>query len=351
MRQGHPLTIPDRPCVRPARLRVDGLPRCGSRTIPRLLAVLLIAFAATLAAAEDFALLRQDGLSLSYHPRQETQARASLAILQRARRDIARRLLLSENIPAHVVLVPSQERFDEMVGQRASHHLLGVARSSQSQMLINLSQLTPTGENTTYETLAHEMTHIMLGHYEHQHGTRLPRWFHEGVALWLTRTLPPDPGDHRLRTAASQGMLIPFYELDHDFPDLHFDRDLAYLQSEDFIRFLTTRHGSDAIGRILGGLASSGELRTAVPMALGVDLLEEQNAWSDGLRSSFPFLRLLWDHLSLFTAAALLTVLSFLLYRRRRARRLAAWDREPPPPTSGPPSIRPIASIGPIGPT
>jgi hypothetical protein len=278
--------------------------------------------------ATEYAEKRKQGVLVIYPPRREAEAKATLEILLRARSDVARRLELPEDTPASAELVPGQEEFDRIVGPKSHLRLLGVAYSPKGRIVINISKLTPDGINNLYETVAHEMVHIMLGRYEHDTGVQLPKWFHEGVACWLGRVLPVLPDDDRLRTAANQGALLPLYHLDDGFPGYGADTEMAYLESEDFIRFLVSRHGPDAITRLLRSFARHGTMRTAVPDAFGVDLLDEEAAWMGGLSDEYPFLWTLKRQFSVFTVAALLTIVSFLLYRRRRARILARWEQE-----------------------
>lgn len=284
--------------------------------------------------AREYVEKRERGILVIYPPRHETQANATLKVLLDARADIAARLGLPPDTSASALLVPSQEEFDKIVGPKTHLRLLGVAYSPVGRIVINLSQLTPDGTNNLYETLAHEMVHIMLGRYERDHGVKLPKWLHEGVASWLGRVLPPEPNDTRLHTAANQGTLRPLYHFDKRFPEYRLDSEIAYLQSEDFIRFLTNRHGPDAVARLLRSLAEHGTMRTAMPDAFGVDLIDEEQVWMKGLIDEHPFFWTLRQHFSLFSAAAILTIISFVLYRRRRARILAGWEEDRPPQTA-----------------
>jgi len=302
----------------PIRLRLRTLP-------PLLLGVLWLAAPQSFA---EYAELREDGLLILYPPRQDGRARDSFQLLSRARNEISRDLGLPADTPASVELLPTQQRFEARIGRPSHTGLLGVAYSPAGRIVINLAKLGPGRTDNLSETLAHEMVHIMLGRFEEDHGVHLPRWFHEGVACWLGRVLPQHPNDRRLRTAAAQGALIPFHVLDKRFPELRADTQLAYLQSEDFIRFLVRRHGPDTIARMLRSYADHRNMRTAVPAALGVDLLDEEAVWRERLKVPYPILWILWQNFTWLTAGAALTVISFLFYRRRRARLLRQWDGE-----------------------
>ena len=287
----------------------------------------LLWLAASQSSAE-YAELRQDGLLILYPPRQEGRARDSFQLLSKARDQVSRELGLPADTPASVELLPTQQAFEARVGRSSHTGLLGVAYSPAGRIVINLSKLGPGRTDNLSDTLAHEMVHIMLGRFEEDHGVNLPRWFHEGVACWLGRVLPQHPNDRRLRIAAAQGALIPFNALDKHFPELRVDTQLAYLQSEDFIRFLVRRHGPDAIARMLRSYADHRNMRTAVPAALGVDLLDEEAVWRERLKVPYPILWIFWQNFTWLTAGAALTVISFLFYRRRRARLLRQWDAE-----------------------
>ena len=281
----------------------------------------------------EYSTFDDSGLTVHYVSRHESLAKASLTILKEARQKIATHLKLSADTAASVILVPSKDQFYERISPKFGHlRVLGVANSEEGQILINLSKLLPGSHDPLVDTLTHEMTHIMLRLYERENGVRLPRWFHEGVSSWLGRIFPLHPEeDRQLRAAANQSTLIPFYELDHSFPEFRSDSQLAYLQSEHFIRYLVRQHGEDAIARILKAFAGQGELRTAVPDALRVDIIDEENKWRKSIKSRFPLLSIITNYMSLWTAGAFLTLVSFWLYRRRRKRLFAKWEEEQAP--------------------
>jgi hypothetical protein len=184
------------------------------------------------------------------------------------------------------------------------------------------------GESNLYETLAHEMVHVMLGRVEKEKQVRLSRWFHEGVACWLGRVLPKSPDDHRLETAAIMNALIPLYTLEKGFPPFQEQSQLAYLQSEDFIRFIRNRHGQDSIAKVLRALKNGESLDQGFMSALGIDVFQEEAVWANSLKGSHPLLKLIYNNFTILTVGALLTIVAFIGYRMKRRRILNRFDRD-----------------------
>jgi len=290
--------------------------------------LLLLLFAVPAYAAPQYEQMREEGILILYPAAYQTQARTSLKMLLDARLEITARLRLPASIPVSAELVGDNNLFNEMVGNTSHLRILGVAYSPNGRIVINLARLTPGGQSNLYETLAHEMAHVTLGSLEKEKQLRLSRWFHEGVACWLGRVLPDSPDDHRLETAAIMNALIPFYTLEKGFPPFQEQSQLAYLQSENFIRFILNRHGQDSIARVLAALKTGESLDQGFMRALGIDVFQEEALWAESLRGGHPFLKLVYNHFTILTVGALLTVIAFIGYRIKRRRILDRFARE-----------------------
>ena len=59
--------------------------------------------------------------------------------------------------------------------------------------------------------------------------------------------------------------------------------------------------------------------------------IREENKWRKSIKSRFPLLSIITNYMSLWTAGAVLTLVSFWLYRRRRKRLFAKWEEEQAP--------------------
>jgi len=296
--------------------------------MPFVRILLLLLFAVPACAAPIYEQMRKEGVLILYPAAYEAQARTSLKMLLDSRAEIAARLQLPADTPVSAELVGDNNLFNEMVGNSSHLRILGVAYSPNGRIVINLARLTMGGESNLYETLAHEMAHVMLGGVEKQKQLRLSRWFHEGVACWLGRVLPDSPDDHRLETAAIMNALIPLYTLEKGFPPFQEQSQIAYLQSENFIRFILNRHGQDSIARVLRALKNGESLDQGFMRALGVDVFQEEAVWAHSLKGGHPFLKLIYNNFTIFTVGALLTVIAFIGYRMKRRKILNRFDHD-----------------------
>ncbi len=170
-------------------------------------------------------------------------------------------------------------------------------------------------------TLAHELAHLVI----HSSGATIPRWFDEGVAMWVSQGSIPVEDEARLSALARFGGLFSLNELTRGFPRLHHPGSIAYQQSLLMIESIVERHGEAAVPRILERLASGDPIGRAYETATGSawgDFEGEFRTWIISRHSLFAAVASVVNFWTIITLLALVAMVVEAMRRRRFRRRL-----------------------------
>lgn len=189
------------------------------------------------------------------------------------------------------------------------------------------------------ETIVHELVHLVLG----DGGARVPRWYHEGLAQYLSgRRLATAPRQ-RLAWMARRAELLPLDQLSVFLPRSHDVTDVLYGHSLCFVELLDAEHGRPVHARILAGLRRGETFEAAYQTASGEPLAVAEARWTAHLAGEARWWGPVVSLLGLFQVLAVAVVLGFLMeaWRRRvRLRRMAREEAEDEP-TNGTRSATP----------
>lgn len=197
---------------------------------------------------------------------------------------------------------------------------------SDRGIAVLLPERTPSYPDSTFEELVlHEVGHVLV--YRAVRGGEIPRWFNEGLALFIGR--PWRLEDHsRVTWALVSGRQVALADLE---PYFHSSREAArhaYALAGAFVQDLVHREGADAVARILAAVAAGQAFDQAYLEVTGEALDDaEHDFWS---RHTFLYR---WVPIigSSATLWVLITLLSLVAFRRRRSRDAALrrkWEIE-----------------------
>jgi len=143
---------------------------------------------------------------------------------------------------------------------------------------------------TLDETFDHELAHVLAHTYTQGNGRSVPRWFHEGLAIWQAG----EAVLQRLETAmkaASSGHLLCYDELATNYPNQGTQVAVAYAQSALFVKRMVMVKGPLAVIEILQDTGRGIAFETAFEQRLGTTARELFNRLDEDLeKSSSPFL-------------------------------------------------------------
>lgn len=184
-----------------------------------------------------------------------------------------------------------------------------------------------TGGTAYWSLLQHEMAHLVLGEAESRFQTRLPRWFQEGVATYvsgemnLARLL-------QLGWAQATGGTPDFRELEFSFPSHTSRAEAAYARSYLFIKYLTQRFGEDAVARLVAESLRTGGIGPGVAVAFNVSLGELLAGFDQFARVKATWIPVITSTATIWGG---ITILFFITWFRKKVqglRTVQQWERE-----------------------
>lgn len=233
------------------------------------------------------------------------------------------RLLGLREADEEILLVLATE--DTLAAKSAPSWISGYAFSDRS-IAVLFPARTPSYPDSTFEELVlHEVGHILVSHATD--GAEIPRWFNEGLALFIGR--PWRLEDHsRVTWALVSGRQVSLSDLEPYFNSSREAARHAYALAGAFVQDLVQKEGADAVARILGAVAEGAAFEQAYLEVTGISLADaEHDFWS---RHTFLYR---WVPVigSSATLWILISLLALLAFRRRRIRDeelRQAWERE-----------------------
>ena len=203
----------------------------------------------------------------------------------------------------------------------------GVAYPEQRLILISMRAPYTHVAVDVAQTWRHEYMHAALR--DATEGAPLPRWFHEGVAIFASGERIAERRD-TLLNALALGGIIPLDELDRHFRDGAPDVDLAYAQSADVIRLLTRPEDRPRFHRMLARIREGQAFGSALSDAYGKDLRGLSVEWQKDLAASKgeAYGALVATGSGLWLVGALLLGYAWWQKRTRGQLTLARWRAE-----------------------
>jgi hypothetical protein len=263
--------------------------------------------------------LSEPNATLAYDlPSRETAAEV-LALAVRVREEIAGELGERSREPIAIYLCKDAASFHDVAGSEPGGEQVGVAVPGKHTIVI----LAFRGGRPTdlSETIAHEVAHIVLADAA---GGDLPRWFHEGFALYQSHQLTIAEAFH-LALAGLAGRLIPLSEMEGRFPYNTRLSHLAYAQSLDAFSYLSSAIGLAGVGSLVRGVERHGSFSLAFRTVYGASFATFEDSWRTSVTRRYRWVLLTSGWVPLLFIIALV---AGLLKLRAVRRTLSRWDIE-----------------------
>ena len=228
---------------------------------------------------QDWHSLSSEKVILYYYGRSQSLAET---LLQRAEEAIARlgdEIGISVEKPVRIYLYQNQQDMQIALPVRSEGFdsrilTLGVAVSEDTLLLLG-------SHRDVEQTLAHEISHLIVGMATDNPYTELPRWLDEGLAMYAEGSLPLD-NRRALERAISDDRLLSIRSMS-SYSGQASQVDLFYGQAYSVVDFLLREYGREKMQALLDVFAHGALQEDALQQVYGFGLDELDARWRQSL--------------------------------------------------------------------
>jgi len=220
----------------------------------------------------------------------------------------------------------------------------GIAEASTGRIVLFAREAASYPHRDTNGLLAHEATHVLL-EASVPRGVRIPRWYHEGLALSVERSTSLEDA-LELAWSLAWSRPLPLLALEEGWPAGEVDARAAYAQALSMVAMAERHAPPGGARRLVVRLRAGDPFDRAFTIAYGLDPEILASLWYREARWRYLIRPAFWAALSFNGLLGTLALVAVLVGRERRRRRMAEWaERERletvdypdgPPPLSPP---------------
>jgi len=269
--------------------------------------------------AQPLYVLETRNLTVLYEESVKGGAEEAAGLYQEVRDRVEKKLGLQVAFAPSILLIKDTEKFRKAAG---SALVVAFAVPEKNLMVIDYSRIRISPLSLAV-TMKHELSHLLI--HQHLGGRRVPRWFDEGIAQWVSEGIGEiiiEQKKSPLNEAVLAGRIFPMRALAESFPADGESLSLAYEQSRSFVTYIIEMHGLGKVMNILDGVKESRSWEEAVRDVLDVSFADLEYMWRDDLKKKLTWFTYVVNNLYeiLFFLAALASVAGFIrAYLRKRA--------------------------------
>ena len=151
----------------------------------------------------------------------------------------------------------------------------GQAYPEQNVVIVGIS---PADLEWGRDTIVHELTHVLVGHFTFSCLGDVPTWLNEGLAVYSEGEL--DRGSQRqLDEAVRADTLLPLRSLSSGFSEVADKAYLSYNESYSVTKFLIETYGQDKMTALLVALRDGMTIDEALQQTYGFNVEGLEDAW------------------------------------------------------------------------
>ena len=188
---------------------------------------------------------------------------------------------LALNRPTRLVLYTDANRMRADLGRGTRQWVGGQAHADLNVIILHV----PQDLDGITESIAHELTHILISHATDNPFGRVPSWLHEGLATVVESAVGSSnlPYKQIMASIVTCDQLVSLRGLTGSFPASDAQAIAAYAQSHSLVSFVIDRWGKPAIRQLLDAYGTGITDDQAIQETLGLTLDDLESAWIQSL--------------------------------------------------------------------
>jgi Peptidase MA superfamily len=131
-------------------------------------------------------------------------------------------------------------------------------------------------------TIAHELTHVLVGHLTFSCLGDMPTWLNEGLAIYSEGALDPS-SQSQLNEAIRSDQLLTVRSLSGGFSEVPSQAYLSYSESYSIVKFLIETYGQNKMSALLIALRDGATVDDALQTVYGFNIEGLEAAWRESI--------------------------------------------------------------------
>jgi hypothetical protein len=181
---------------------------------------------------------------------------------------------LGTDAPVDLYVYPNYEDMKDAILYEPSW-TGGMAFPEYNIFIMGISESDSTWDQNT---VIHELTHILIGHFTFSCIGTLPTWLNEGLAMFSEGKLDAD-AQAQLDQAVRDDTVLSIRSLNGGFSELSDKANLSYSQSQSIVSFLIATYGQEKLTQLLAALRDAKPIDDALLNVYGFDTDGLEDAW------------------------------------------------------------------------
>ena len=226
----------------------------------------------------DWQTLASGDLRVHWYKNDKAFAQTMLSAgLEGLRRDKEQAGLVTDS-PIDLYVYPNYEDMKDAILYEPSW-TGGMAFPEHNIFIMGISASDSTWDQNT---VIHELTHILVGHFTFSCIGTLPTWLNEGLSMYSEGDL--DSGSQsQLDQAIRSDALLTIRSLNGGFSELPDKANLSYSQSYSIVNFLIEAYGQEKLTELLIALRDAKPIDEALLEVYGFDTDGLEDAWRQSI--------------------------------------------------------------------
>jgi len=234
----------------------------------------------------DWRTLKGDVVTVHWYEGDQAFAQRALAIGDKAVKDTSALLGVDNVRPVDFFIYADNDSFRKALGPGTRENVGGEAHAD-IRTLFALIEPSAIDDAWVGIVIPHELVHLVFGDAVENPFRAPPRWFNEGLAVYLSQGYVASDRS-AVEAAVKSADLMPLTALTGQFPTDPELTSLAYAESVSAVDHLVRTYGQEALLKLVDAYATGPTDDEAFTTAIGKDVEGFEQGWLDELGAPVP---------------------------------------------------------------
>lgn len=226
--------------------------------------------------------------------------------------------------PVRIFIAPTESGFTRMTGESFPHWGEAVAIPAHQQVIVKSPRWYRPSQQMKI-ILCHELVHVLVA--AATANVELPRWFNEGLAIYVSGDLRFVEGKE-LPRAVSSGHLLKLREINSVLSFQQLQASLAYQQSFAAVQYLVDTYSHSSLPKLLQNIATYTNFQRGFYKTYGMSVLDFEEEYRTYLDDKFRYSFLLDFETWLWVIMVGLFFLAVIIRKFKNRQKIKQWEEE-----------------------